>query len=166
MRKVGVFRQQWGFASPAYISHCGNKCKYSYIPQIRKFPSGSGDSDYPNLASSFVASASSASSVSGSGAEYSGNFNSSSLLWLYEISVICVCVLWNFCLPVVPFLGFAFLFDGSRLIIDFYSCFCISNLSTSSSQNWEKYYFVGLLPNLLYLGSVIKFCKTNNLFYN
>ncbi|KAF7830835.1 2-hydroxy-6-oxononadienedioate/2-hydroxy-6- oxononatrienedioate hydrolase [Senna tora] len=71
MTKAGVFRAQWGFASPVRISRCGNRCKNLYISRIRKFPSALGDSDYPTPAFNFVASASSAPSVSGSGAEYS-----------------------------------------------------------------------------------------------
>lgn len=100
MTKLGVFREKGGFAAPAYVSHCSNKFIFSYIQFRRiKFPYcsmysslkfSSGDSDHPTHSSSFVASASSSPSVSGSGAEYSGNFNSSSIPWLHQISVIYV----------------------------------------------------------------------------
>lgn len=73
MIKVAAFHQQWAFP-------------YSIRP-LRMFPSclvhsplkfGLGDAEYPTLTSTIVASASSAPSVGGSGAEYSGNFSSPS----------------------------------------------------------------------------------------
>lgn len=57
--------EQLGFLTPPCLSNCSNKCRYSHIWGIHK---------YPSLL--IVASASSAPSVGGSGAEYSGMFGS------------------------------------------------------------------------------------------
>ncbi|KAI4306985.1 hypothetical protein L6164_030219 [Bauhinia variegata] len=78
--EVGVIPVQWRFIAPSYLSQFNNKCGSSYIQRIHKYPSrlvysplryGSRAPDNLALSCNFVASASSAPSFSGSGAEYS-----------------------------------------------------------------------------------------------
>ena len=110
MMKVGVFCGQLGLVPPPttpYLSHCTTKCtRYSFVLRIHNNPSRHGASPLklgtwgPNYAahkSSFVvASASSAPSVSGSGAEYSGNLGSSSFLCLHQTSTFILHISLSF----------------------------------------------------------------------